>query len=95
MISQGWRERYAYAVWIYIIFGSEAIKRLSLFSCDLFEMRWGEPCNLFKLRRQVVHTAETGLIRDLGEGKLIVDEEFLYFFCTLQYEELLDGPSFN
>jgi hypothetical protein len=50
---------------MYIIFGSELVKRLSFSGADLFEMRRSEAGYFLKLRRKMMHTAESGLIGDL------------------------------
>jgi hypothetical protein len=49
---------------MYIIFGSEFVNGLALFCRDLFEMGWSEPGQLFKLRRKMMNTTESCLIRD-------------------------------
>ena len=42
-----------------------------------------------------MYAAEAGPISDLGEGELVVNEEFLYFLRALKDEELFDRFSFD
>lgn len=62
---------------------------------DLFKIRWCKPGNLFKLRREMVATAETSLKSNFRKAETIVNQQLLYFFDPVVNEIFFNGNSFH
>src|SRR5690606_10549448 len=74
---------------------SDLVERDPPAVADLLEEGWCQARDPLELRAEMGHAGIMQLVRDLAQGFLLIDQQFLYALDLLRDEILLDGRAFG